>query len=105
MKTAVIQFDEYATPPNGARQRHRAIDANSQRGWVYLRAAELDERNGFPFTAAMEWRKAAECFGSLPLISERCWQEWERIVQLPRESANLKIGSEQGASVGYSSTR
>jgi len=50
-------------------------------------AAERDEENGFPFTGAMEWRKAAECFGARTPIADLCWREWERIMRLPRRLA------------------
>jgi hypothetical protein len=53
----------------------------------YCQAAKRDERNQFPFTAAMEWRKAAELAESLPLLADICWREWERIMQLPRRLA------------------
>ena len=49
--------------------------------------AERDEENGFPLTAAMEWRKAAELFGSGTPIADHCWREWERIMRLPRHLA------------------
>ncbi len=51
------------------------------------RAAYRDERNGFPFAAALEWRKAAELSTWMPLLAERCWREWERIMRLPRRLA------------------
>jgi len=50
-------------------------------------AAEREEENGFPLTAAMVWRKAAELFGSSTPIGDRCWREWERIMRLPRHLA------------------
>lgn len=50
----------------------------------YVCAAQKDERNGFPHTAAMEWRHAAELFASNTLAAEYCWQQWERILHLPR---------------------
>jgi hypothetical protein len=53
----------------------------------YCRAAQHDEKNGFPFTAAMEWHKAADLFALAPPLADRCWQEWERIVRLPRRLA------------------
>lgn len=54
---------------------------------VYCRAAQRDERNGFPLTAAMEWRHAAELLGFLPGFCDYCWREWERIMNLPRDFA------------------
>jgi hypothetical protein len=53
----------------------------------YCLAAERDEKNGFPLTAAMEWRKAAELLGPITPMSDRCWLEWERIMHLPRHLA------------------
>jgi hypothetical protein len=50
----------------------------------YRRAAQRDENNGFPFTAAMEWRKAAELSSWITLLANRYWREWERIMQLSR---------------------
>jgi hypothetical protein len=53
----------------------------------YRRVAQRDERNGFPYTAAMEWRKAAELFGSKTRAAEYCWRQWERMMHLPRRLA------------------
>lgn len=53
----------------------------------YDRAAQRDERNGFPCTAAMEWRHAAELFESGNLAADYCWGQWERIMHLPRQLA------------------
>ena len=50
----------------------------------YRRAALRDENNGLPFTAAMEWRKAAELSSWITLLADRYWREWERIMNLPR---------------------
>lgn len=50
----------------------------------YACAAHRDEQNDFPYAAALEWRKAAELFGSDTPAAEYCWRQWERIVQLPR---------------------
>jgi hypothetical protein len=57
------------------------------RAFQYLCAAHRDERNGFPYTAAMEWRDAAELLSPITLAAEYCWRQWERIMQLPREMA------------------
>jgi hypothetical protein len=35
----------------------------------YRRAAQRDEKNGLPFTAAMEWRKAADALLVLTLLA------------------------------------
>ncbi len=51
------------------------------------RAAQRDENNGFPFTAAMEWRKAAELSSWITLLANRYWQEWEGIMKVPRRLA------------------
>jgi hypothetical protein len=51
------------------------------------RAAQRDERHGFLYTAATEWRYAAELFGPNTLPSEYCWRQWERIMLLPRRLA------------------
>ena len=72
--------------------------ADSLRGLGYWRAAEKDEKDGFPFTAAWEWQRAAECFGWTAGLSDRCWREWERIVHLPRRLAN-PIGESELSSV------
>ena len=53
----------------------------------YNRAARRDENNGAPFTAAMEWRKAAELSSWNSLLADRYWREWERIMRLPRHLA------------------
>ncbi len=49
--------------------------------------ARLEEQNGFPFTAAIKWREAAELFGPNTVDAEHCWREWERIMRLPRHCA------------------
>jgi hypothetical protein len=58
----------------------------------YGHAAQRDERNGFPYTAAMEWRHAAELSLSGSLAAEYYWGQWERIMHLPRQLA-APIGS------------
>ena len=50
----------------------------------YVCAARRDEQDRFPYAAALEWRKAAELFGSDTPDAEYCWRQWERIMQLPR---------------------
>ncbi len=52
-------------------------------GLAYCRAARSDEEHGFPFTAAFEWRRAAELFAPFAPLVARCWHEWERIMGLP----------------------
>jgi hypothetical protein len=53
----------------------------------YRQAAQRDENNGFPLTAAMEWRKAAELSSWITLLANHYWREWERIMHLPRRLA------------------
>ena len=53
----------------------------------YGRAAQRDERDGFPCTAALEWRMAAELFTPKARAAEYCWRQWERIMHLPRRLA------------------
>ena len=53
----------------------------------YCRAAQNEEKNGFAFTAAVEWQKAAESLSPIPFLADRCWQQWERIMRLPRRLA------------------
>jgi hypothetical protein len=52
------------------------------------RAAQRDERKGYQFAAAMEWRKAAQHLAAIPTASGFCWKQWERIMHLPRRFAN-----------------
>ncbi len=58
-----------------------------------VRAAQKDERNRFAYTAAMEWRHAAELFPSNKIAAEYCWQQWERIMRLPRRLAGPLVNS------------
>lgn len=51
------------------------------------RNARRDEKNGILFTAAMEWREAARLCAPSRVLTDRCWREWERIMQLPRQMA------------------
>jgi hypothetical protein len=53
----------------------------------YCLAAQWDEKNRFPFTAAMEWQKAAYLFAPFDPFADLCWRQWERIVRLPRQMA------------------
>jgi len=70
-----------------------AVAFSSAMAARYCLAAQDDERNGFPFTAAMEWRKAAELLGSSTPIAALCWCEWERIMRLPRRLAGPIVAS------------
>ncbi len=56
-------------------------------GLHYRWAAQRDEKKGFPLTAAIEWRAAADLFAPITPLVERCWREWERIMRLPRRLA------------------
>lgn len=51
------------------------------------RKARKDEKDGFLFTAAMEWRMAAELCAPNRILEGWCWREWERIMHLPRQMA------------------
>ena len=62
------------------------------------RAAQRDERNGFPYTAAIEWRSAAELTSPNALSCEHCWRQWERIMRLSRLLAK-PIGSPSNPSL------
>jgi hypothetical protein len=70
--------------------------AGRVRAFHYGRAAERDERNGFPYTAAMEWRKAAELTANTR-AAEYSWRKWERIMHLPRRLAAPVCDSQQAA--------
>ncbi|SRR6266702_7459074 len=65
----------------------RPWTANLAKAFHCSREAQRDERNGLPYTAAMNWRKAAELFVPETRAVEYCWCEWERIMQLPRRLA------------------
>ncbi len=55
---------------------------------AYGVAASRDEKNGYRLTAAFEWRKAAELLAIFPSAADHCWQQWERIMNLPRRLAD-----------------
>lgn len=67
----------------------RAIEgaAGLTHAMKYCRAAQNEEKNGFAFTASVEWQKAAELLSPVPFLADRCWQQWERIMRLPRRLA------------------
>jgi hypothetical protein len=69
------------------RQRLMVVALGSAIAMRYSLTAQRDEKNGFPFTAAMGWRKAAELLAPITPMSNRCWLEWERIMRLPRHLA------------------
>ncbi len=54
---------------------------------AYCHSARRDEGNGYRFTAAMEWRKAAELLNFVPVAADRCWRHWERLMRIPRHLA------------------
>ena len=54
----------------------------------YCRAAQTEEKNGFAFTAAVEWQKAAELLAPFPSLADHSWRQWERIMRLPRQLAD-----------------
>jgi hypothetical protein len=68
------------------------------KGLRYIRAAQKDEKNNFPYTAAMEWRLAAEFFGAHTLAAEYCWRHWESIMRLSHRF-NDPIGDPETAAV------
>jgi hypothetical protein len=76
--------------------------AGRVRAFQYGCAAERDERNGFPYTAAMEWRKAAELTANTR-AAEYSWRQWERIMQLPRRLAE-PVGDSQPVGFPLEST-
>jgi hypothetical protein len=66
------------------RSSKRAIKLEAN---AACRAGKMDEKNGYEFTAAMKWREAATLLAPFPYAAERCWQQWERIMCLPRRLA------------------
>ena len=52
----------------------------------YACAARREERAGFSYAAAFEWRKTAELLSGTP-AADYAWRQWERIMQLPRRLA------------------
>ncbi len=81
-----LHFGWRARQPGRVR-RLVAITSGLAVGFAYCRAAHRDEERGYPFTAALEWRRAAELFTSFTPLCSHCWQEWERIMHLPRRLA------------------
>jgi hypothetical protein len=92
MKSIAIIYGFCLAQPLWQVRRLHKVAAGFKLGVGYWRAAGQDEKNGFPFSAAMEWRKAAELFDPVRRVSDWCWQEWERIMHLPRSAAG-HIGS------------
>lgn len=58
------------------------------KAFQHSRTALRNKRNGFTYSAALEWRHAAELFAPNTLGSEYCWLQWERIMHLPRRLAD-----------------
>ena len=92
-----------------SRNRHNLVIAATGAWWLsnvivpakafhYSLAAVRDERNGFPYAAAMEWRQAAGLFGPSTRAAEYFWRQWERIMHLPRRLAGPVGISRQTAS-------
>jgi hypothetical protein len=73
--------------PAGKVRRLLALAGTAPLALGYCLAAQRDEKNGFPFTAAMEWHKAADLFVPIGPLADLCWRKWERIVWLPRQMA------------------
>jgi hypothetical protein len=69
----------------------------------YVCAAQRDERNGFPYTAAMEWRYAAELMGTNTSLGEYCLWQWERIMNL--SSASIRFSPHADSLEQSSATR
>jgi hypothetical protein len=66
------------------------------KAFQYGCAAEHDERNGLPCTAAMRWRNAAELLAANPPFADYFWRQWERVMRLPRRLAG-PIGASSSA--------
>jgi hypothetical protein len=103
MKAAAISYGVKAARPVWRFWHLPKIATRLKLAVGYWLAAERDEKNGFPFTAAMEWHKAAELFSPIPKVSDRCWQQWERIAHLPRRFACPVVESVE-AKLHYSPT-
>jgi hypothetical protein len=72
-----------------------AAAGTATRALRYCVAAQRDEQNGFLFTAAMEWQKAAGLFVPIAPFVDLCWRQWERIVRLPRHMAEPILDQSQ----------
>jgi hypothetical protein len=92
-----IQLSKTRTSGSGAR----ALTSMMVEAESYCSAADRDQRCGFRYTAAMEWRKAAELLAQVPTLAERCWREWERLMQLPRRLAEPIQSRDDSPAVGY----
>jgi hypothetical protein len=85
VKPAVKFVSDGKGSPAGKVRRLLALAGTAPLALRYCLAAQRDENNGFPFTAAMEWQKAAYLF--VGPFADLCWRQWERIVRLPRHMA------------------
>lgn len=75
------------------------------KAFYYSLAAVRDERNGFPYTAAMEWRQAADLFAPSTRVAEYFWRQWERIMHLPpRLAGPIGISCQPASSLPSAST-
>jgi hypothetical protein len=66
------------------------------KAFQYWHAAQRDERAGFLYTAALEWRHVADLFPNT-LAAEYSWQRWESIMHLPRRFAGPVYSASTGA--------
>ncbi len=89
-----IQFGWRRSGRPGRVKRLVAVTSAVAIAVAYCRAAHRDEERGYPFTAAFEWRKAAELLGRFTPLASHCWHEWERIMCLPRHMATLAFADE-----------
>jgi hypothetical protein len=76
-----------ATDKSVTLEKSKVPVRGSMKALHLRRAAQRDESHGFPYTAAIQWRRAAELFAPETLASEYCWRQWERIMLLPRQLA------------------
>ena len=84
----VVEFDNGRDGCSGWKfRRLLALAGTATLALRYCLAAQQDEKNGFPFTAAMEWHEAAILLVPLGAFADLCWRQWERIVRLPRHMA------------------
>jgi hypothetical protein len=87
VKPAVKFVSNGKGSPAGKVRRLLALAGTAPLAIRYCLAAQRDEQNGFPFTAAIEWQKAADLLVPIGLFADLCWRRWERIVRLPRQMA------------------
>jgi hypothetical protein len=87
MNPGIVSYGDKAAQAVWRLRRLPVIAEGLKVGAAYRQAAARDEKNGLPFTAAAEWQRAAELLSPIPHVSDRCWQEWERIMHLPRRFA------------------